>query len=132
VKSFLYFLLNYFDQIAIEKIGQVDYNDSVQYKKNESFIIFLKLFDFVLLYGIYYAIYKSIQFVVSLIIQQPTNSVTIWYFVVPVLYLIEVGLSKLNSVELINVLKYLLRASVKFSVIIAIDKLIILIISSLE
>ncbi|WP_323758358.1 hypothetical protein [Roseivirga sp.] len=116
----IYRVFDFIDQgVPIEEINTHD--DGI---KQGSFKVFLRLFQIGILYGTYFVLAKAIQFLLSLIISVDINDVAIIYFALPILFFIEVGKSKLNSARLSNVMLFLVRSFVKFSIIYAIDLLI--------
>ena len=114
-------LFNFLDQgVAIEDVK----SHKLDHINPQNFLLVVRFFELVLLFVIYFLIAKSIQFILSTIIDVSMEDIFFVYYVLPILYLMEVGASKLNSVSIKNVIIFLSRASVKFILILGIDKLV--------
>lgn len=114
---YFFLILNFFDQRAIENTKVLPEKKSLN-----RFNLIIRFVQFVLLYLMYFLIAKAFQFISSLFFQIPIESVLLSYYVIPLLFFMEIGLSKLDSVNLINFLIYALRALMKFGIIYCIDK----------
>jgi len=125
-KKHISILFNFFDQgIGIKEVTTRNLEPS----KLGGFLLTLRFSELCILYGIYYIITKAVQFVYSYFSMLSMEEVEYVYFAMPILYLMEVGSSKLYSLSIINSFLFLARASVIFLVIVGIDRIIVYIFS---
>lgn len=123
ILRYLKYVYNFFDQIPLEQIKTGKRGSSSEFNPT-GFTIGLRAFDLIILYSIYYAFYKGVQFVVSLLLRTGTDQITMAYYAIPILLFTEVGLSKLNSADPRNFSIYFFRAFLKFEIVNYLDKLL--------
>jgi len=110
--------MNYTDtSLALEKVLVNGLSGRIS-----NFRLALRLLESFLFLGMNYLIVKFIQFVMSLLLNTTIESVHFIYFVWPLEFIIEIGLSKLDSSRLHNLVSYSLRAFVKFCILFGMDK----------
>lgn len=109
-------ILDYLDQLPIEEVDNPDSGRRI----SSNFKFFLKLFDLLILYSVSYALAKTIQFVLALLLNVSMECVLLVYFAFPLLYLVESGHSKLSIAS--NFWRFVLRAFAKFCVLLLIDR----------
>ena len=118
-------LFNFFDQIGLEHIKYGKPGHHSDFQLTRWFVVWLRIFDLLLLYGLYYVFYKSTQFILSLLFGVDVEDIRLIYYALPVLFFAEVGLSKLNSANPLNFLLYVARALLKFGIIYSLDQIIL-------
>lgn len=117
---FARFLARYFDQIPYGEITDA----FVSNKGFDFFQAVLSLLNLSIIYIIYFITAKITQVTLALLLQIDTQSIKLFYFGIPILYFLEIGLSKSQQHNLMDRLKFLLRASLKFSIVVGVDALV--------
>ena len=115
----IYHLFDYFDACPIEQVGNLD-----RQKQATLFFAVFKLFVLILLYLLFFTMAKFVKFIFSELFTVPLEDVKLIYFVLPLLYMSELGGSKLNSIDLLHQGKFILRAAIKFLIVFGIDFLL--------
>lgn len=105
-------VINYLDQIAIEKISTETKNWAT---------IGSRLFELAICYSLYFIGTKGLQFVISLLLKVEMNAINPLYFLLPYLYMIEVGMSKLDYPNFSNFIRFSVRATLKAIVVFGLD-----------
>lgn len=121
----LNFIFNYIDTtLAIEKIFAEDKGIRMT-----TFTFGIKVFSFITEYTLGYAIIKFFQFLLSELLNKSIEDIKLAYIFFPLLFVIEMGLSKRTVWDLINFLFFLVRACIKLILFLSIDEVIVFLLS---
>ncbi|MEM6843700.1 MAG: hypothetical protein AAF632_15840 [Bacteroidota bacterium] len=121
MEQFFYQLLNFFaPALAVEEIPYV-----VEDKKLDAFVIGLRFIQVSLVVFICYTILKVIEFLLELLARNFTSDIPLVYIALPLLILIEIGLSTLDVTKINNLMLFISRAVVKFGLFYGIDRVMI-------
>jgi hypothetical protein len=111
--------LNYLDStLAYEKVSTFRLGTEGSTRSAITHRVFVTILE----YGLAYLIFKFIQLVISLLVKESITDVSLLWFVFPVLYSIEIGSTKMRIYQDFNFLRFIIRATAKLLVILAIDK----------
>lgn len=128
IKRFFYQLLNFFaPALAVEEVPY-----AVDDRKLDMFAITLRLVQVSLVAFVCYTIAKIAQFILELLARDYTTNIPLVYIVLPLLILIEIGLSSLDVTKLKNLLLFISRAVVKFGLFYGIDQMMMAVVEYLD
>ncbi|KYG73134.1 hypothetical protein AWN68_10630 [Roseivirga echinicomitans] len=97
--------------------------DSVKHEQDKIFRTLLKILELSVTYFVVYLIIKFGHFILSLLSDVDMADINLIYFVLPLLFFIEYGLSKAEPKNVKYILLFLIRASVKYLLFYSIELL---------